>query len=279
MAEWERRLAERLPARFGLVALRVTLGVAGYYALVSGMHGCGERLHHLSVIGLSGVELCRVPRLVFSLLQVLFALAAVLWAVQKAVPYSAWAATGLFLLVESIRQETSYYSDHQPYTVTMVMVLLCAWYQMERRGIRAAAAEGRLAEAPVLPRWVPVLAIFYLGLTYTLSGIDKLTHSGPAWADGTALRLWLVHSGAAETALGGWIAASPRVALALQTTTLLVETLAILATRTRITSIALGVILIGMHAATTPLFGVYFFGNIVLCAVFLVWYPSRIGLS
>jgi len=269
-------MGERIPARPGLVALRVTLVVAGYYALVSGMHDCGPRLHYLSVLGLSGIEPCVVPRIGFSLLQVLFALAAVLWALQKAVPYSAWAATGLFVLIESLRQETSHYSDHQPYTVTMVLVLLCAWYQIERRAIRIAASERRLAEALVLPRWVPALAIFYLALTYTLSGVDKLVHSGPSWADGTALRMWLVHSGAAErSTLGGWIAASPRVAFLLQTTTLAVETLALLATRTRITSVLLGVTLIGMHLATWHLFSVHFFGNMVLCAVFLVWYPLR----
>ena len=88
--------------------------------------------------------------------------------------------------------------------------------------------------------------------------------------------MWLVHSGAADRSLlGGWIASSPRIALLLQTTTLLVETLALLATRTRITSVILGITLIGMHLATWHLFSVHFFGNIALCAVFLVWYPLQ----
>ena len=40
-------------------------------------------------------------------------------------------------------------------------------------------------------------------------------------------------------------------------------------------SIAAGLLLISMHVGTTWLFGVQFWGNILLCAIFLVWIPWR----
>ena len=249
-----------------MIALRVTLALALWFALTEGMHGCGgERTHHLSVLGLLVPRLCEMPRIAFALAQVAFAASAVLWALRRYVPWTSWAAVALFVLVESARQETSYLSDHEAYTVTMVLVLFAAWFTFDRARIRA----GDLA----MPRWLPLLAAAYLGWTYTMSGIVKLSASGLAWADGTSMRLWLANTGGDATALGALLSRSPGMSRALMTATLAVETLALPLALWRPAAIVLGVTMIVMHAASTWLFGVGFFGNIALCAIFLVWIP------
>jgi hypothetical protein len=207
----------------------------------------------------------------------LFVLGALLWAAQRALPWSGWltalsynAAVALFL--ENARQAT-----HVGHITGVLLLLYALWYQLDYRAIRTALAEGRFWSAPLYPRWVHSAGVFYIGLFYGMSGLVKWLTSGPGWANGTSLQLWARLFGDPHSWFTQAILADRRFALLLQWSALIGETSGLLAVVSRRARPWVGLLLIGFHVGQILVFGWGFHANMALIALLFLpfdeWVP------
>jgi hypothetical protein len=201
----------------------------------------------------------------------LFMAGAVLWAAQRALPWSGWltalsynAAVALFL--ENARQAT-----HVGHITGMMLLLYALWYQLYSADIRAALAAGRFWIAPLYPRWVAGAGVFYLGLFYGLSGVMKWLTSGPGWANGVSLQLWAQLFGDPHSWFTQAILGDRRVAVLLQWAALIGETSGLLAVISRRARPWVGLLLLSFHLGQIAVFGWGFHANMIL--IVLLFFP------
>lgn len=235
-----------------------------------------ERVHYLTLVGLLLPDrwLASVPLQVA--LRGVFLVAAVGWALRRALPWTAWTAFLSFLLFSSMIQEGIFYVEHTANVANVLLGLLCLWQHLYRRELAAAGDE--LWRAPLCPRWVPALSAFYLCTTYGYAGLNKLAASGARWADGVGLQTWTFLYGDRTGPLARLVLWDRPYAAALQVTVLLAETLAFTGIFSLRARLAVGGALLLFHLGSEAIFGFGFFSNVVAIAIFMIAHPARLLL-
>jgi hypothetical protein len=201
----------------------------------------------------------------------LFAAGAVLWAAQRALPWSSWLTAVAYNAAVALFLENATQATHVGHLTGIMLFLYALWYQFYYRDIRTALAAGRFWKTPLYPRWVYRCSVFALGLFYGMSGSSKLFQSGPAWASGLPLQLWTRLFGDPHSPFTQLILADRRVAALLSWMTLLGETGGLLAVVSRRARPWVGMLLIGFHLGQIAVFGWGFHANMLLLA--LVFLP------
>jgi hypothetical protein len=147
------------------------------------------------------------------------------------------------------------------------LYIYALWYTFYADEIRAAGRERRFWTTALYPRWAYSLGVFYLGLFYGVSGVNKLATGGLGWANGTSLQLWAQLFGDKNSPFTQIILSSRATATALQWLALVGECgglVAIVSARLRPW---VGLLLIAFHVGQIAVFGWWFHANMVLIAL------------
>lgn len=201
-----------------------------------------------------------------------------LWLFNRGLPWSCWLTTAGFTVLWSIHVETTYNTAHIFNLPNMLLVIQSLWITFETQEIKAAVRAGKFYQTPLLPRWVVLTGIAYIGLFHTAAGLHKLFYSGPGWANGISLQLW-THLWGHSWAPSTWLILSSRTfTQILQAATLVIETAGVLAIFPRLrTWIGLGII--GFYVGVLLTFDYGFHFNALFTALYLLpiepWLTNR----
>jgi hypothetical protein len=210
---------------------------------------------------------------IFRVYGLLFAVAAVLWVGRVGLPWSSWLAALSFTAVAALYLENASQVTHVTHLTNTLLLLYALWYHCYADDIRTASRRGECWTTPVFPRWVHALSVFSVGLFYGWSGLSKLLESGPSWANGTSLQLWVRLFGDSHSFWTRVILSNRTLAALMQAATLVGETggfVAIVFPRLRPW---IGLLLIGFHLVAIRVFGWGFHANVlILGLVFLPCY-------
>jgi hypothetical protein len=164
----------------------------------------------------------------------------------------------------------------------VLLILQALWITGDATLIRQRLADGTFWREPLVPRWVSVASIAYIGLFHTAAGLSKLAFSGPSWANGTALQLWTYLWGRPWSLTTRLILSSRTFTQVLQVFTLLVESAGILAIFPRLRP-WIGLALLGFYAGVLATFDYGFQFNALLTAVYFLpvesWLTQRAQLQ
>jgi len=197
------------------------------------------------------------------------AVGGILWACNRGLPWSCWLTTTGFTALWSIHVETTYNTAHIFNLPNMLLVIQSLWITFEAPEIRAALRAGRYYQTPLLPRWVMLTGIAYIGLFHTAAGLTKLVYSGPGWANGISLQLW-THLWGHSWAPSTWLILSSRTfTQILQAATLVIETAGVLAVIPRL-RMWIGLALLGFYAGVLLTFDYGFHFNALFTALYLL---------
>lgn len=283
------RLGQRTTPHFGQLVLVVLLLAAAWYCRqYAGSYSAGWR-------AAAWREVRNRPVSVFSFLPDtvllderalqaaawVFYPAAFLWAARRLLPWSSWLAALSFTLVLALHFENKNALSHSTQLTCVLLWLYALWYACCARDVRAADRAGRFWHTPLYPNWVHALALFYVGLFYSLSGLSKLTCSGAAWANGVSLQLWVQLWGDRGSFWAQLVLAHRPLAQALQAATLAAELLALPAVCFRPTRALVGLALVAFHVGTISIFHYTFHANAVLVALLFLpfdrWVPGLLA--
>jgi hypothetical protein len=212
---------------------------------------------------------------------VLFAAGAALWVFRVGVPWSAWLTAVSFSGVLALYFESVGQVTHVAHPVNAFLYIYALWYTFYAADIRAANRAGRFWATPLYPRWAYSLGVFYLGLFYGLSGLNKLATSGFGWANGVSLQLWAELFGDKGSWFTQAILSSRAVAAALQWAALAGECGGLVAVVSARLRPFVGLLLIGFHVGQIAVFGWGFHANMALLALTFLpayqWTPRAVA--
>jgi hypothetical protein len=202
---------------------------------------------------------------------------AILWALNRLLPLSPWMTvvglTGLW----SLHVENATNTNHCFHLANNLLAIYAIWATVDAREIRAAIREGRYWTTPLVPRWVTLGCIAYIGLFHTAAGLSKLWFSGAGWASGITLQLWTHLWGRPWMPTTQWILASRTFTQWLQIGTLVVETAGILAIFPRLRTL-IGLATLSFYAGVLLTFDYGFQFNALFTALYLLpveWWLLR----
>lgn len=204
----------------------------------------------------------------------------ILWLANRWLPWSCWLTTLGFTGLWSLHVENTYNSAHIFHMTNMLLVLQSLWYTADAAAIRRALADHTNWQTPLVPRWVSLSAIAYIGIFHTAAGLSKLVESGPGWASGTSLQIWTYLWGYSWSPTTWLIVGSRTLTRWLQIATLVVETAGVLAIFPRLRPwIGLG--LVGFYAGVLATFQYGFEFNALFTALYFfpveAWIERRYG--
>jgi hypothetical protein len=268
-------LGERSKPHYGQLMLGVLLLFALSLCLYfethfGGTHSRGQRTGPASVISWLPDDVL-LNQVVFIVCGALFISAALLWLCQHGLPWSSWCTVLTFTAVVALYLENASQATHVAHLTNMLLIVYAMWYHFYSAEMRRARLQGNFWNTPLYPRWVHALGVFTVGIFYGWSGLSKLLESGPAWANGISLQLWVSLWGDPNSRWTRLILSHRTLAQGMQTVTLIAETSAfpaIFFTRLRP---FVGLALIGFHAGSICVFGWGFHANMVILA--LVYLP------
>jgi hypothetical protein len=287
MRAWLDRLGERRRPHYGQAVLWVVLLCAAAYAVYFVTHWANPeyrtsdiRTGPVSVISFlpDAVLLCRPLHVACG---VLFGVGAVLWAFRLGVPWSAWLTAASFSGVLALYFESVSQVTHVAHATNAFLYIYALWYTFYAGEIRAAGRAGRFWATPLYPRWVYSLGVFYLGLFYGISGVNKLATGGLGWANGVSLQLWAQLFGDKNSPFTQIILSSRAAATALQWLALAGECGGLVAVVSARLRPVVGLLLIAFHIGQIAVFGWWFHANMVLIALTFLpvydWTPRLVG--
>jgi hypothetical protein len=272
-------LGERSRPHYGQLTLAVLLVCAtafcGYFQTHYGVtRTSDERIGPVSIFSFLP-DAILLNEYVFRTCGALFVAGAALWIVGRGLPWSSWLTTLGFTAVVALYLENASQVTHVAHLTNMLLIVYALWYHFYADEMRAATRAGRFWQMPMFPRWVYSLSVFSVGLFYGWSGLMKLVESGPAWANGVSLQLWVTLFGDPDSLWTRLILSDRRIAAAMQAATLFGETggfVAIMSARLRP---LIGLALIGFHVSAIRVFGWGFHANLlILILVFLPLYTA-----
>ena len=174
-----------------------------------------------------------------------------------------------FTTLWSLHVETTTNTAHIYNLANMLLVIQAIWITANARLIRQRLVSNALWQEPLVPRWVSLASIAYIGLFHTTAGLSKLTFSGWQWPNGTSLQLWTWLWGRPWSPTTRLILSSRSLAQALQWTTLLGETAGILAVVPQLRP-WIGLLLLGFYAGVLATFDYGFQFNATLTALYFL---------
>jgi hypothetical protein len=192
-----------------------------------------------------------------------------LWLLNAVLPWSCWLVVVGFTGLWSLHVETTYNTAHIFHMANMLLVIQAIWITADAPLIRQRLREGTFWQSPIVPRWVSLASIAYIGIFHTAAGLSKLTFSGPAWANGTSLQLWTYLWGRPWSPTTQLILSSRSLTHGLQVLTLIVETAGVLAIFPRLRPL-MGWALVGFYAGVLATFDYGFQFNAFFTALYLL---------
>ena len=230
-----------------------------------------DKLQPLTLLGLVIPPSVLLLPAICTILKVLTGAAIVMWIFKIGSRWIYIAAPILFIAFMSTVVESQYFVRHQTHFCAMAFVLLGAakFVGTGRSDLKGSRSEDPFVDP--LPGWCFMLLIYYIGISYTFSGISKLYYSGLSWGDGSSLMMWVEADAINRDNLVFQLLTSHHwLASTLQTTTLLAEVLAILVLFVPRLRPLFGLIFVGFHLSIELLFGLSFFSNIFLDTYILI---------
>jgi hypothetical protein len=267
-------LGTRSRPYYGQLTLWLTLlwalALAGYFVITfADAQAHGPRLGPISFISFLPDSIL-LNAISLDICAVVFVVAAICWVSQTLIPYSSWAAALSFTCLLAIRHENATQLTHVGHMTNMMLLIYALWYHFYAPDIRAALAAGAFWQTPLFPRWVYQLSLFYVCLFYGFSGWTKLLTSGPGWANGVSMQIWVHLFKASDSIWSQLILDNRYAARGLQAATLIAEAgtpLALFFPRLRP---LFGLALIGFHYGAIAVFGWAFHGNVIAVALVLL---------
>jgi hypothetical protein len=192
-----------------------------------------------------------------------------LWLAGRGLPWSCWLTVAAYTTLWSLHVETTYQTAHIFHVPNTLLMFQALWYTADAPRLREARALGRFWRTPLVPRWLSLVSIAYLGLFHTAAGVSKLAASGWGWPSGVSLQLWVWLWGYPASPATQWVLASRTLARALQWATLVFETAGVLAVVPRLRPwIGAGLTLFYLGVLATFPYGFAF--NAILTALYLL---------
>ena len=277
---WRKWLLDVAPPKFGLLVTWLLCVFAILLALSSIEFSDGVRsAAPATVFSWLPESVVRSGAFFFGV-RIVLAVSAVCWMTQVALPVSCWATTFAFTLMWSLRMENLTNGAHIFTVTNMLMFIHAMWYQFYSDQIKQASYTNATATMRCYPRWVFLLAVFYLGWFHTLAGMTKILTTGIGWGNGVSLQLWTELFGNTSTPFAQVILFDTRLTAVMQTGALLIECASILCVFNRWLRYGIGIGLTGFYLGvltTFVTFGFHF--NAILVAVFLLPVDWLMGLK
>jgi hypothetical protein len=226
--DWLARLEERTLPHFNQMVIWMLLATAAVLACWPFEPRSGARAGFVSLIGWLPEEVVHSTWPWYALRSILAAGIA-LWLFQRWLPWSCWLVVIGFTGVWSLHVETTYNTAHIFHMANMLLVIQAIWITADAPIIKQRLADGTFWRTQLVPRWVSLASIAYLGIFHSAAGLSKLLFSGPGWANGTSLQLWTYLWGRRWSPATQLILSSRSVTRWLQVLTLVVETSGVLA--------------------------------------------------
>jgi hypothetical protein len=204
----------------------------------------------------------------------LFGISASAWAAQRLLPWSAALTALAFTATVAFYAENATQLTHVAHLTNVLLVLYAVWYVTCRAEIKKALQTGRFWQTALYPRWVYSCSVFAVGYFYGISGLMKWLTSGPGWANGVSMQIWVqLFSRDPYSYWTQLVLSDRRLAMALQWAALIGETSGFVAILSRTLRPWIGLLLIAFHVGQIVLFGWGFHANmIILALVFLPVY-------
>ena len=200
----------------------------------------------------------------------------VLWALNRWLPWSCWLVTLGMAGLWSMHVENTYNTSHIFHMANMLLAIQSIWITAESAAIKRALADRTFWQTRLVPRWVSLASIAYIGLFHTAAGLSKLTTSGPGWASGTSLQIWTYLWGYSWSATTHWIVGSRTLTRCLQIATLMFETAGLLALIPRL-RVWIGLGLLAFYAGVLATFDYGFQFNALFTALYFLPVEMWIG--
>lgn len=232
-SSWLARLEERTLPHFNQLIIGTLLATAAALACWPFAVHEGERRGFVSLLSWLPDDFVRSGWTWYAFRSGLLAGIA-LWAFQRLLPWSCWLVVIGFTGLWSLHVETTYNTAHIFHMANMLLVIQALWITGDAALIRQRLRDKTFWKLPLVPRWVSLASLAYIGIFHTAAGLSKLWFSGPAWANGTSLQLWTYLWGRPWSPTTQLILSSREIAQALQVLTLIVETAGVLAVLPRL---------------------------------------------
>ncbi len=205
----------------------------------------------------------------------------VLWAAHRWLPWSCWLTVVGFTGLWSMHVENTYNTAHIFHMANMLLVIQAIWHTADAVTIKGALAQRAYWSTSLVPRWVSLASIAYIGIFHTAAGLAKLAESGPGWASGTSLQIWTYLWGYSWSPATHAIVSSRTLTRILQIATLVFETAGVLALIPRLRPwIGLG--LLAFYAGVLATFDYGFQFNALFTGLYLLpceaWINAWIAL-
>jgi hypothetical protein len=279
------RLSQRALPHYGVLVLGsllvVSVPLAAYFLLAwPGTAPRGIRVGPATVFSFMP-DVILLDRRAQIACGVVYVIAAFAWAAHRWLPWSGALTALSFTGIVALYVENATQLTHVAHLTNAMLALYALWYWSCREDIAAALREGRFWRTPLYPRWVYACSVFAVGYFYGISGLMKWLTSGPGWANGVSMQIWVNVFPRDPTSLWTRVVVSDRwLAQALQWAALIGETAGFLAIVSRRLRAWIGLLLIAFHVGQIVLFGWGFHANMVILAlVFLPvhdWVPRLV---
>jgi hypothetical protein len=268
LARWLSHLNDRSLPHFNQLVIWVLLGTGLFLACWLFGPAEGPRQGGSTLLFWLPEPLLDSPWL-FLIFRVLLVAGSILWLLQRWLPWSCWLVIVGFTGLWSMHVENTYNTAHIFNMANMLLVIQAIWMTADAPAIRQAVAERRYWSTPLVPRWVSLASIAYIGIFHTAAGLSKLTTSGSEWTTGVSLQIWTYLWGYPASPTTQMILSSRTFTQALQVLTLIVETAGILAIVPRL-RVWIGLALLAFYSGVLATFDYGFQFNAVLTALYLL---------
>lgn len=268
LSSWQDALCRRSLPHFGQLINWLLLAASSILLIWSFEPHSGERQWPTTVLSWLPYHWLDSTLMIW-VCRAMLAVGGLLWLFNRWLPWSCWLATAGFTALWSLHVETTHNTAHIFNLPNMLMVIQSLWITFEAKEIRAAIKAGKYYQTPLMPRWVFLTGVAYIGLFHTAAGLTKLVYSGTGWANGVSLQLW-THLWGRSWAPTTWLILSSRTfTRILQVATLVIETAGVLAIFPRLRPwIGLGIL--GFYAGVLLTFDYGFHFNALFTALYLL---------
>jgi len=261
-------LEQRTLPQFNQLVIWTLLAIAGVLAIWPFSIDAGERAGIASFLWWLPNNVVH-SRWTWLALRSLLLAGSLLWLNQRWLPWSCWLVVIAFTGLWSLHVETTYNTAHIFNMANMLLVIQAVWITADAPLIRARWRDGTFWQFPLVPGWVSLTSIAYIGIFHTAAGLSKLAFSGPQWGNGTSLQLWTYLWGRRWSPATQLILSSRTMTQALQILTLVFETAGILAIFPRMRPIV-GWGLVAFYIGVLATFDYGFQFNALLTALYFL---------